>query len=256
MEEKNVQPVAAEVAASKKNVERENYFASLDVSKIEFTLEEMMKNGVHFGHQKARRNPKMDEYIFGTRKGVNIIDLQKTQEKMQEAIDFIKAVKKSGKSVLFVGTKIQAKELVRDFAQVSGMPFVTERWLGGTFTNFKVIRGRARYLVESQDKLAKNEYRKYTKFEQMKKIEELEKMEKRMGGIKFMTELPGAIFAASIKEDNLAIVEARKMGVPVIAIADTNTDPTKIDYPIPANDDAISSLRLILSYAFKAIVEA
>ncbi len=256
MVEKNAQTAAPQAVVAKKMVERESYFASLDASKIEFTLEEMMKNGVHFGHQKARRNPKMDEYIFTTRKGINIIDLQKTQEKMQEAIDFIKALKKSGKSVLFVGTKIQAKDLIRDVAQVSGMPFVTERWLGGTFTNFKIIRGRTRYLVESQDKLARNEYKKYTKFEQMKKIEELEKMEKRMGGIKFMTELPGAIFAASIKEDNLAIIEARKMGVPVIAIADTNTDPTKIDFPIPANDDAISSLRLILSYVFKAIVEA
>lgn len=256
MEEKNVQTASPEPVVAKKLVERENYFASLDVSKIEFTLEEMMKNGVHFGHQKARRNPKMDEYIFTTRKGINIIDLQKTQEKMQEAIDFIKSIKKSGKSILFVGTKIQAKDLVADVARVAEMPFVTERWLGGTFTNFKVIRGRTRYLVESQDKLAKNEYKKYTKFEQMKKIEELEKMEKRMGGIKFMTELPGAIFAASIKEDNLAIVEARKMGVPVIAIADTNTDPSKVDYPIPANDDAISSLRIILSYALKAIKEA
>ncbi len=256
MAEKDVQTVAPEAVVAKKAVERENYFASLDVSKIEFTLEEMMKNGVHFGHQKARRNPKMDEYIFTTRKGINIIDLQKTQEKLREALDFIKAIKKSGKNILFVGTKIQAKDLIRDVAQVSNMPFVTERWLGGTFTNFKIIRGRTRYLVESQDKLARNEYKKYTKFEQMKKIEELEKMEKRMGGIKFMTELPGAIFAASIKEDNLAITEARKMGVPVIAIADTNTDPTKIDFPIPANDDAISSLRIILSYVFKAITEA
>lgn len=256
MTEEKTQATSAQEVVTKKPVERENYFASLDVSKIEFTLEEMMKNGVHFGHQKARRNPKMDEYIYTTRKGVNIIDLQKTQEKMQEAIDFIKTIKKSGKNILFVGTKIQAKDLVQDLAQATGMPFVTERWLGGTFTNFKIIRGRTRYLVESQDKLAKDEYKKYTKFEQMKKIEELEKMEKRMGGIKFMTELPGAIFATSIKEDNLAIMEARKMGVPVIAIADTNTNPSQIDYPIPANDDAISSIRIILAYAFKAIKEA
>lgn len=256
MEQQKTQVASQEAAATKETTGRENYFASLDLAKIEFTLEEMMKNGVHFGHQKARRNPKMDEYIFTTRKGINIINLEKTQEKMQEAIDFIKTLRKSGKNVLFVGTKIQAKDLIRDVAEASGMPFVTERWLGGTFTNFKVIRGRTRYLVESQDKLAKNEYKKYTKFEQMKKNEELEKMEKRMGGIKFMTELPGAIFAASIKEDNLAITEARKMGVPVIAIADTNTDPTKIDFPIPANDDAISSLRTILSYALKAIKEA
>jgi small subunit ribosomal protein S2 len=250
-----VKDTAPEAAVAENEKGRESYFASLDLSKIEMSLEEMMKAGVHFGHQKSRRNPKMDEFIFTTRKGINIIDLQKTQDRLREALDFIRQVKKSGKAVLFVGTKIQAKDLIRDVAETVKMPFVTERWLGGTFTNFKVIRGRTRYLVESQDGLVRGEFKKYTKFEQMKKIEELEKMEKRMGGIKFMTELPGAIFAASIKEDNLAIMEAKKVGVPVIAIADTNADPSKVDYPIPGNDDAISSLRLILSYACKAISE-
>ncbi len=246
---------AVEAAVEEKEGQ-ESYFASLDVSKIEQSLEEMMKAGVHFGHQKSRRNPKMDEYIFTTRKGINIIDLQKTQEKILEALEFVKSIKKSGKSILFVGTKIQAKDLVRDVAGAAQMPFVSERWLGGTFTNFKVIRGRTRYLVDSEGMLARGEFKKYTKFEQMKKMEELEKMEKRMGGIKNMAELPGAIFAASIKEDNLAIVEAKKMGIPVIAIADTNIDPSQVDFPIPANDDAISSLRLILSYVYKAIIEA
>ncbi|KKQ79529.1 MAG: 30S ribosomal protein S2 [Candidatus Moranbacteria bacterium GW2011_GWD2_38_7] len=246
---------AADIAVEE-NMERENYFASIDLSKFEISLEEMMKAGVHFGHQKARRNPKMDEYIFTTRKGINIIDLQKTQEKIKEALDFIQAVKKSGKNILFVGTKIQAKDLVRELAQATGMPFVSERWLGGTFTNFKVIRGRTRYLVDGEGMLARGEFKKYTKFEQMKKIEELEKMEKRMGGIKNMSDLPGVVFAVSIKEDNLAITEARKMGIPVIAIADTNVDPSVVDFPIPANDDAISSLKLILSYTYKAIQEA
>ena len=246
---------AADIAVEE-NMERENYFASIDLSKFEISLEEMMKAGVHFGHQKARRNPKMDEYIFTTRKGINIIDLQKTQEKIKEALDFIQAIKKSGKNILFVGTKIQAKDLVRELAQATGMPFVSERWLGGTFTNFKVIRGRTRYLVDGEGMLARGEFKKYTKFEQMKKIEELEKMEKRMGGIKNMSDLPGVVFAVSIKEDNLAITEARKMGIPVIAIADTNVDPSVVDFPIPANDDAISSLKLILSYTYKAIQEA
>ncbi|EKE20032.1 MAG: Ribosomal protein S2 [uncultured bacterium] len=235
---------------------RENYFVSLDASKIQQSLEEMMKAGVHFGHQKARRNPKMDEYIFTTRKGINILDLQKTDEKIREALEFIKSIKKSGKNILFVGTKIQAKDLVKDIAIALNMPYVCERWLGGTFTNFKVIRGRTRYLTDSEGMLARGEFKKYTKFEQMKKIEELEKMEKRMGGIKNMTDLPGAIFAASIKEDSLAITEAKKMGIPVIAIADTNVDPSIVDFPIPANDDAISSLRLILAYTYKAIQEA
>lgn len=243
---------SAQVAENK---ERENYFASIDVSKLEISLEEMMKAGVHFGHQKARRNPKMDEYVFTTRKGINIIDLQKTQEKIKEALEFIKAVKKSGKNILFVGTKIQAKDLVKELAEATGMPFVSERWLGGTFTNFKVIRGRTKYLVDSEGMLERGEFKKYTKFEQMKKIEELEKMEKRMGGIKNMAELPGAVFAISVKEDNLAITEARKMNIPVVSIADTNVDPSNIDYPIPANDDAISSIKLILSYVYKAIQE-
>jgi small subunit ribosomal protein S2 len=256
MQENDAKMAAPEVAAVGAKKERENYFASFDLSKVEMSLEEMMKAGVHFGHQKARRNPKMDEYIFTTRKGINIIDLEKTQGKINEALEFIKEIKKSGKSILFVGTKIQTKDLIKDAAMAVSMPYVVERWLGGTFTNFKVIRGRTRYLVDGEDKLAKGEYKKYTKFEQSRKMEELEKMEKRMGGIKNMTELPGAIFASSIKEDALAITEARKMGVPVIAIADTNTDPTKINYPIPANDDAISSLRLILSYVCKAILEA
>jgi small subunit ribosomal protein S2 len=253
MENKEAQ--AAPTAAEKK-VEKENYFVSLDLTKIEVSLDEMMKSGVHFGHQKARRNPKMDEYIYTTRKGINIIDLQKTQEKLKEALAFIQSVKKSGKNILFVGTKIQAKDLVREVAEAAQMPFVSERWLGGTFTNFKNIRGRVRYLLDGEAMLAQGGFKKYTKFEQMKKLEELEKMEKRMGGIKNMPELPAAIFATSVKDDNLAITEARKLGIPVIAIADTNVDPRYIDYPIPANDDAISSLRLILAYAYKAIMEA
>lgn len=253
MENDEKQAVAT---TANENVFVENYFSKLDLSKIEVSLEEMMKNGVHFGHQKARRNPKMDEYIFTTRKGINIIDLEKTQEKIKQALEFIQSIKKSGKNILFVGTKIQSKNLVREVAEASGMPFVSERWLGGTFTNFKVIRARARYLVDNEAMLAKGEFKRYTKFEQMKKIEELEKMEKRMGGIKNMSELPGAVFAASVKEDSLAIAEAKKMGIPVIAIADTNVNPENIDYPIPANDDAISSLRLILAYAYKAILEA
>jgi small subunit ribosomal protein S2 len=246
----------AEAAVAEKEAEKENYFAGVSLAKLDVSLEEMMKAGAHFGHQKSRKNPKMDEYIFTTKKGINIIDLQKTKEKTEEAMEFLRELKKDGKQILFVGTKIQAKDLVTDVAAFCNMPFVVERWLGGTFTNFKVIRGRTRYLTESEDKLSKGEFKKYTKFEQMKKGEELEKMNKRMGGIKYMLELPGAIFVTSVKEDALAIAEARKMGIPIIGIADTNTDPTKIDYPIPANDDAISSLRLILSYAAKAIIEA
>lgn len=254
MTEQVMQPQKAQ-ASAKAHKKGENYFAELNLAKLEVTLEEMLKCGVHFGHQKSRRNPKMDKYIFTTRKGINILDLQKTKDKLDEALEFIKKLKSEGKQILFVGTKLQAKDLVKDAAAVSGMPYVVERWLGGTFTNFKVIRGRTRYLVESQEKMERGEFKKYTKFEQMKKAEELEKMEKRMGGIKHMSELPAAIFVTSVKEDALAIAEAKKIGIPVIAIADTNVNPSQVDYPIPANDDAISSLRLILAYACKAMTK-
>ncbi len=252
-EEKKVSATAEPVAKKEKEVE--NYFSTLDLSSLEISMEEMLKAGVHFGHQKSRRNPKMSDYIFMTKKGINILDLQKTQKKVIEAVEFIKELRKEGKKVLFVGTRPQVRNLVVSVAQASEMPYVVERWLGGTFTNFNNIKSRTRYLVDSQDKMEKGDFQKYTKFERMKKIEELEKMEERMGGIKHMTELPGAVFVTSVKEDKIAIKEAQKMGIPVVGISDTNSDPTLADYPIPANDDALSSVKLILSYAYKALNE-
>lgn len=250
---KEEKAVLAATEVAKNEAGTENYFLSLDFSALEVSMEEMLKSGVHFGHQKSRKNPKMDEYIFTTKKSINIIDLQKTAEKVQEALEFIKEIKKQGRKILFVGTRPQLKNLVKSAALACDMPYVVERWLGGTFTNFKNIRSRTRYLVDSQQQMEKGEFQKYTKFERMKKIEELEKMEERMGGIKYMTELPAAIFATSIKDDKIAIVEAQKMGIPVIAISDTNTDPTEAEYPIPSNDDALSAIRLILSYVCKGL---
>lgn len=241
---------------SKKESSKEDYFANLNYSDLEINMEAMIKKGVHFGHQKSRRNPKMDEYIFGTRKGINLIDLQRTEEKLKEAVEFIKKTKSEGKAVLFVGTKKQIKEIVKEAAIYCSMPFVTERWLGGTFTNFKIIRGRAKYLKDLKEMIDKGEAKKYTKFEQMKMQEELDKLETKMGGIKDMKDLPGAVFVTDIKENELAIKEAKKAGIPVIALADTNVDPMIVDYPIPANDDAISSVRLMLSYICKAIIES
>jgi len=252
---KEEKAVVAAVSTAKKKDGVEEYFSTADFSALEVSMEEMLKAGVHFGHQKSRKNPKMDEYIFTTKKGINILDLQKTKEKVEEAMEFMKSLKKDGKKILIVGTKPQVKNLVIAAAKACDMPYVVERWLGGTFTNFKNIRSRTRYLVDSQDKMEKGEFQKYTKFERMKKMEELEKMEERMGGIKHMNELPGAIFVTSIKEDKIAINEAEKMGIPVIAIADTNTDPTLSDYPIPANDDALSSVKLILSYVCKTLMQ-
>jgi len=239
------------MAIKKIVVKKKDYFT--DVSDFEMSLKKMLKEGVHFGHQKSRRHPKMEEYIFGDRNGINIINLQQTLKKLEEALAFIEKIKREGRQILFVGTKKQAKELVKSAAIHCEMPFVTERWIGGTFTNFKFIRDRARYLKDSQEKFASGEFKKYTKFEQMKKSEELEKLEKKMGGIKNMTEFPGAVFIASAKEDNLAVKEAEISGIPIIALADTDTDPASIDYPIPANDDAVSSLKLMLGYICRAI---
>jgi len=247
-------PAQSGAVLKKEEKKVENYFSTLDFSTFEMSMEEMLKSGVHFGHQKSRRNPKMNEYIFTTKKSINIIDLQKTKEKLEEALDFIEKIKKEGKKVLIVGTRPQVKNLVKDAAEACAMPYVVERWLGGTFTNFKNIRSRAKYLTDSQEKMEKGEFSKYTKFERMKKIEELDKLEERMGGIKNMIELPAAIFVTSIKDDRIAIAEANKMGIPVIAISDTNTNPTQSDYPIPANDDALSSVRLILSYVCKTLM--
>jgi small subunit ribosomal protein S2 len=249
---------ATEVSLIVKNSVKDNkgtYFFEFDFSKVELTLETMLKSGVHFGHMKSRRHPKMDEYIFTTRNNINIIDLQKTMEKLEEAMKFLSSIQKSGKKVLFVGTKKQANDLIESLALRLNAPYVVERWIGGTFTNFKVIRGRTKYLKESEEQMMRGEFKKYTKFEQSKKMEELEKLEKRMGGIKEMAELPGAVFIADVKESAIVVEEARKVHIPVAGIVDTNTDPSLIDYPIPANDDAISSLRLILSCVGKALSE-
>lgn len=232
-----------------------DYFSDLDFSKLEVSLEEMFKSGVHFGHHKSRKNPKMNKFIFTTKDNINILDLEKTRERLLEAMKFISKIVSENQDVLFVGTKKQAKKIVELAANKCGMPSVTERWLGGTFTNFSVISGRTRYLREGSEKQQKGEYAKYTKFEQMKKAEELERLENKMGGIKDMIKLPGAIFIASVMEDTIALKEARNKNIPVIALVDTNIDPTDVDYPIPANEDAVSSLKLMLAYIAKAVLE-
>jgi small subunit ribosomal protein S2 len=198
----------------------------------------------------------MDDFIFGVKNGINILDLQKTAQMLKEALTFIEKVIASGQKILFVGTKKQAKKIVEAAAKRCDMPYVTERWLGGTFTNYSAISGRTRYLRDGQDKMEKGEYGKYTKFEQMKFAEELERLETKMGGIKHMDRLPGAIFVTGVVEDNLAIKEARIKNIPVIALADSNIDPRDIDYIIPANEDAVSSLKILMAYVIKAVLSA
>ena len=228
------------------SIGNEAYFSDIDFSKVEKGLEVMLRAGVHFGHVKARRHPKMDEYIYTTRNGINIFDLQKTDEQLERALEYLASIRKSGKQVLFVATKKQARDLTRSLAVRLGMPYVVERWLGGTFTNFPVIHGRAQYLKTTQEKLDRGEFQMYTKLERLRISEELEKLEHTVGGIKNMDVLPAAVFIADVKESSIVVREARKAGIPIVGIVDTNADPAPIDYVIPANDDAISSLRYIL----------
>lgn len=239
---------------SEKNLLEDRY--KLDFSDSAISLEKMLKNGVHFGHNKSSRDPRMNKFIFGTKRGINIIDLQKTEEKLKEAAEFIKKIKEEKKQILFVGTKKQAKAIVKFSAQACDMPHVTERWLGGTFTNFGVIRKRAQYLKDSQEQMAVGGFDKYTKLEKLKKVEELEKLEKKMGGLKEMKFLPAAIFISDIKTDEIALKEALNAKIPVIAIVDTNVNPNNVTYPIPANDDAVSSIKTIMEYLVAPIVDS
>jgi len=246
---------AGKEAIKDKIAKKNDFFADFDFDKLEIDIREMFKSGVHFGHQKARKNPKMDKYVFITKNGINIIDLQKTVEKLEEARAFIEKIVSEGQQILLVGTKKQAKNIVLSLAKRVGMPYVVERWLGGTFTNFAVIAKRTKFLRDGQEKLKRGEYSQYTKFEQMKIEEELESLENKMGGIKNMPKLPGAVFLTGAIEDNLALKEAKIKKIPIIALVDTNVDPGDVDYKIPANEDAVSSLQLMLAYIGQAILK-
>ena len=216
--------------------------------KANFNLdpEEMAKAGVHFGHRTSRIHPKMKPYLYGVRNTVHIIDLEKTAEKFKEALKFIQELIAENKILLLVGTKIQVKNLVKDMAKDCNLPYVAERWLGGTFTNFETLKKRIEYFKDLEKKKVAGELEKYTKKEKAKIDQELRDLEIKFGGIKDLEKLPDAIFVIDMKKDAISVKEARMKGVKVIGIADTNVDPTLADYPIPANDDAISSVKYIL----------
>lgn len=209
-------------------------------------IEEMVQAGLHFGHRTSRLHPKMKPYLAGVRNTVHIIDLEKTKEKLEKALSFIQELILENKTLLLIGTKIQVKNLVKETAQELNLPYVNERWLGGTFTNFETIKKRIEYYKNLEQKKAQGELEKYPKKERLKIEKELRDLEIKFGGIKNLTQLPEAIFLIDMKKDNLAVKEAKKKGIKVIAISDTNCDPTLADYPIPANDDAISSVKYIL----------
>jgi small subunit ribosomal protein S2 len=218
-------------------------------------LEEMVKAGVHFGHQTTKWNPKMEPYLFGSKNNVHIIDVEKTIEKLEKALILVKEIASRGGKVLFVGTTPAAKRVVEEMAQKSQMPYVSERWLGGTLTNFKILSKRLDYFRELERKRDAGELQKYTKKEQHDFNEEIKKLQRKFGGIKNLTQLPDAIFVFDPKKNQSAIKEGKMAKVKTIALCDTNIDPTSIDFPIPSNDDAISALELMAQYAAGAIEE-
>lgn len=207
---------------------------------------ELLKNGVHFGHKKSTRNPKMNPYIFGVRKGINIINLEKTSEKFQEALNFIEQLVEKKGEIVLVGTKKQAKNLIKEIAEDIKMPYVNERWIGGTFTNFKVISSRVNYYKNQKRSLEQGQLDHLTKFEKNKLNKELNNLESQMGGLIEMKKLPEAVLVLDIDKDKTAVREAQKKGIKIIALVDTNDNPEGLDYFIPANNDALSSLEYIL----------
>jgi small subunit ribosomal protein S2 len=219
------------------------------------SMKQLLEAGVHFGHQTRRWNPKMAEYIFTERKGIYIIDLQKTVKKVEEAYFFVREVAMNGGDVLFVGTKKQAQDSIREEAERSGQFFVNARWLGGMLTNFKTIQKRISRLNQLETMEQNGLFEVLPKKEVIKLKAEMEKLEKYLGGIKNMKKLPGALFIVDPRKERNAILEARKLGIPVVAIVDTNCDPDEVDYVIPGNDDAIRAVKLIATKMADAVVE-
>lgn len=219
------------------------------------TLRKMLENGVHFGHQTRKWNPNMKQYIYTAKNGVYIIDLNKTQEKLQEAYDALKKITEDGGKVLFVGTKKQAQAVVLEEAIRSGSFYVNQRWLGGTLTNFRTIQKSVKTLLDIEEMENNGQLAVYTKKEQALLLKKKEKLDNFLGGIKDMKKLPDALFVVDPLQEHNAVAEARKLNIPVFALIDTNADPTLIDYPIPANDDAVRSIKLMVSYAADAICE-
>ncbi len=219
------------------------------------SMKQLLEAGVHFGHQTRRWNPKMSEYIFAERNGIYIIDLQKTVKKLEEAYSFIREVSMNGGEVLFVGTKKQAMDSIREEAIRAGMPFVNARWLGGMLTNFGTIQKRIKRLAQLKVMEQDGTFALLPKKEVIKLNLEIEKLEKFMGGITEMKKQPAALFIVDPRKERIAVAEAHKLGIPIVAIVDTNCDPDEVDYVIPGNDDAIRAVRLIAGAMADAVIE-
>ncbi len=218
-------------------------------------MKQLLEAGVHFGHQTRRWDPKMAEYIFQARNGIHIIDLQKTSKKLDEAYAFVKEQVEEGKKILFVGTKKQAQECVKEAAQKCGMYYVDQRWLGGMLTNFDTIQKRIDRLKELEEMEENGTFDVLPKKEVILLKKEMGKLEKNLGGIKDMNTIPGMIFLVDPKKERIAILEAKKLNIPVVGLVDTNCNPEELDYPIPGNDDAIRSVKLIADVIANAVIE-
>ena len=219
------------------------------------SMKQLLEAGVHFGHQTRRWNPKMAPYIFTERNGIYIIDLQKTVKKVDEAYNFLRDVAESGETILFAGTKKQAQEAVKDEAIRSGMFYVNERWLGGMLTNFQTIQKRIKRLCELEEMEENGTFEVLGKKEVLSLRHEMERLQKFLGGIKTMNKLPGALFIIDPRKERIAVAEAHKLGIPIVATVDTNCDPDEIDYVIPSNDDAIRAVKLLTARMADAVIE-
>jgi len=219
------------------------------------TMKQLLEAGVHFGHQTRRWNPKMRPFIFADRNGLHIIDLQQTVQRLDEAYDVVRNLVANGEMILFVGTKKQAQDAIKEEAERGGQFYVNSRWLGGMLTNFQTIQLRIRYMKELEGRKEAGEFERLPKKEAQKLNDEMERLQRTLGGIRNMRRLPGAVFIVDTKKEHTAVEEARRLEIPVIALADSNTDPDEMDYPIPANDDAIRAVRLLSSKIADAAVE-
>jgi small subunit ribosomal protein S2 len=219
------------------------------------TIKQLLEAGAHFGHQTGRWHPRMKNNLFTKRNGIHIIDLEKTAVMLDKACEFVRETVASGETILFVGTKKQAQESVQEEATRCGMYYVNQRWLGGMLTNFATIQARIDQLVRLEDQLARGELGRLSKKEVLKLNEKIGRLNAQMGGFKEMTALPGALFIIDPTKERIALAEAKRMGIPVVAIVDTNCNPDEVDYPIPANDDAIRAVKLVCSKIADAVLE-
>lgn len=209
------------------------------------TLPELLKAGVHFGHQRSRWHPKMKPYIFGLRSGVHIIDLETTLTELQQALAFVEVTTAEGKLVLLVGTKRQARDIIKAAAERAGMPYIAERWIGGLLTNFDEFKRRLKKYLALDQEVTSGAIAKYPKKEQLEFQKKLQKMDRYLKGLRALDRLPGAIYLCDLRVEKTAVTEARKVGVPIVAVTDTNVNPTKADYPIPGNDDAVQAITMM-----------